>query len=215
VSIAVVDLDVIPDAPIHPGTDTTGPLAGIEVRCSGSTGTESRYWIVNEGAAVAVVDPLVLRDIAQARITIPDPSVGSNPPFNEPGRFGVVQMPVWFWLEDPWEELGPETETVGAVTVAVAARPVTVTWATGDNGQVVCDGPGVAWRAGLPEDATDCSYTYTSSSADEPDATYALSATVTWEFEWWINGASQGVFGTLDATTPFTYQVGEIQATES
>jgi hypothetical protein len=186
------------------------------IGCNSGVDPFTTEWMGPTGELPAVaVDPIVLRDRAAARIVVPEPSVGSNPPFNEPGRFGVVQMPVWFWLNDPWETLGPEVESEGGVTVEVVAYPTVATWTTGDGGEVTCDGPGMVWQAGLSEGATDCSYTYTSSSADEPGASYSLSAAVSWEFEWWINGVSQGTFGDVTMTTPFTYQVGEIQAIET
>lgn len=165
------------------------------------------------GAAQAV-DPLVLRAAAQARIEPPEPTVGSNPPSNNPDIPGIVQVPTWFWVTDPWEPI-TETEAQGGVTVTVSATPRNVTWNPGDGNQsLVCGGPGVVWAPGISEDATDCSYIYKSSSADEPNESYNVTSTITWVFTWTLNGAEQGEFGTIDTSTEFTYQVGEIQAIE-
>ena len=199
---------------VYWGLDPSGVYHRWNVNCidpdGNNIGGSIEYWETSPP-----VDPTVLRDNAAARINPDPPSVGSNPPFNEPGRFGIVNFPTWLWINDPWETIGPESETAGFVTVDVTATPRAITWVTGDGSEpVVCNGPGLPWSAGLPEEATDCSHTFTSSSADLPGQQYALTATVEWYFEWWINGVYQGEFDSFDATSPFTYQVGEIQTVE-
>jgi hypothetical protein len=167
-------------------------------------------------AEIDFVPPTVIRDRVSASIEIADPVVGSNPPFDEPGRFGAVGVPTWLWIDTSWEPIGPVSDASGPLTVAVMASPRRVTWQVGDgSAPVVCDGPGVPWSRDRAEGGTGCSHTYTSSSADQPGEAYALSATVTWVFEWWINGIPQGEFGTYLASTDFDYQVGEIQGIET
>jgi len=208
--VHVLTLDDI----VYWGLDPTGVYHRWNVNCldpdGNNVGGSIEYWETSPPVA-----PEVLRAAAAARISPAVPSVESNPPFNEPGRFGIVNFPTWFWINDPWETIGPESETSGFVTVEVSATPRKVTWKAGDGSElVVCDGPGIPWAAGLPEDASDCTHTFTSSSADLPGQQYALSATVEWYFEWWINGVYQGEFGSFDSIAPFTYQVGEIQTVE-
>ncbi len=196
------------------GFDPTGSYMSYYTRCSDPAGNYV-YARLYYREVTAPVAPEVLRDIAAARINPPNPSVASNPPLNQPGRFGIVNFPTWLWISDPWETIGPESETAGFVTVEVSATPRKVTWVTGDGSEpVVCGGPGVPWSAGMADEASDCTHTFTSSSADLPGEQYALSATVEWYFEWWINGIYQGEFNSFDATSPFTYQVGEIQSVE-
>ncbi len=127
-----------------------------------------------------------------------------------------MHIPTWFWIEDPWESLPPEEESEGTVTVRVEASPVSALFQPGDGGTVPpCNDGGLRWQPGLPDSATRCFHTYLSSSAGEPDDRYTVTASVTWQFEWWINDVSQGTFGDFIATSDFTYQVGEIQAVES
>lgn len=159
----------------------------------------------------APVDPVALRDEAAARINPPAPSLGTSPPFDK--WPAIVQMPTWLWITDPWVT-DVEAESQGGVSVVVAARPDHVTWTFGDGGSVVCFGPGVAWQSGLSEDATDCSYTFTHTSAGLPDSRYDATATVTWVFSWTLNGVDQGEFGSFDATWGFSIEVGEIQVIE-
>ena len=87
-----------------------------------------------------------------------------------------------------------------------------VVWEMGNGETETCIGPGTEWLPGMAETDTDCSYTYTRASVGEPGDAYEIQAGVTWEFSWTINGAPQGTFGTYQALTPFSYQVGEIQA---
>ena len=195
------------------GLDPTGTYGVYVVYCRGA-GLDTSYFVVWE--LTAPVPLTVLRDRARARINPPDPSVGSNPPLDDPDRFGVVGLPTWLWVNEPWDPIGPESESSGLITVEVMAFPRHVTWEMGDGSEpVVCEGPGVAWTRSMPEDGTYCSHTYTSSSADLAGEAYGLTATVEWYFEWWINGASQGEFDAYNASTSFTYRVGEIQAIES
>lgn len=156
-------------------------------------------------------DPEVLRDRAAARIVLPEPSLGSNPDFAE--TFAVVNLETWLWVTDPWQSL-TESETEGFVTVEVFAEPRSVTWDFAAGGSAVCTGPGIEWSPAAHDAGTYCAHTFTSSSADQPDAAYASTATTAWVFTWAINGVDQGEFGTTTASTGFSIQVGEIQAVE-
>ena len=158
------------------------------------------------------VRPEVIRDQVTARIEPPAPSPETSPPL---ARQTFVQVPTWLWVDPAgWEPI-EVSETRGLTTVTVRATPDHARWVMGDGGGVTCFGPGVAWVSGLPEDATDCSYTYRHSSFGEPEGRFSAQVTVTWEFEWWINDVYQGVFGTLDLSAPFTVAVAEIQAVET
>lgn len=159
----------------------------------------------------APVDPVALRDAAAARINPPAPSLATSPPFDQ--FPAIVQMPTWLWINDPWVT-AVESESQGGVSVIVAARPDRVTWTFDDGGSVVCFGPGVAWQSGLEEDGTDCSYTFTHTSAGLPESRFDATATVTWVFSWTLDGVDQGDFGSFDATSGFSIEVGEIQVIE-
>ncbi|MCH8899433.1 MAG: hypothetical protein IH942_02930 [Acidobacteria bacterium] len=196
------------------GLDPGGDYSLWSVGCTapgvpGLPGYPLVMFIVWEKAAP--VDPVALRDEAAARINPPAPSLGTSPPFDQ--WPAIVQMPTWLWITDPWVT-DVEAESQGGVSVVVAARPDRVTWTFGDGGSVVCFGPGVAWQSGLSEDATDCSYTFTHTSAGLPDSRYDATATVTWVFSWTLNGVDQGDFGSFDATSSFSIEVGEIQVIE-
>lgn len=157
------------------------------------------------------------RDAAQAIVTpaLPEPQVS-------PGE-AVVNFPTWLWVEDAYWQPASATASQGAVTVRVEARPVKVTWNL-DEGTQVCDGPGIPWSDDAQQDYEAqpvgvrgrgnpaCTFTFAHSSSVRDDGLYHATVTVTWEFAWWLNGIAQGVFGTVESTTPFDLKVGEIQA---
>lgn len=210
--------DTIEYEPSEPATESDIEYHGLD-----PTG-EHWWWFVHcvrdgqrvHGVEILISDtpgvpPEVIRDQATARIDLPAPLPASSPPLG--GTF--VNLPTWLWVDaSGWEPL-EASETQGLVTVTVRATPRSAVWVMGDGEGVVCHGPGVAWESGLGEDATDCSYTYTRSSYGLPRGEFEGSVTVTWEFEWWINGAAQGAFGSLDSATPFQVGVAEIQAVET
>ena len=192
------------------GLDPTGSYLWYDVICwrDGREATE-RQIIVEDTPPVPVE---AIRDQASARIEPPTPAPESSPPL---AQQAFVQMPTWLWVDPAsWESL-EASETRGLITVTVRATPDHARWVMGDGGGVTCFGPGVVWVSGLPEDATDCSYTYLHTSYGEPEGRFSASVTVAWEFEWWINDVYQGVFGTLDLSTTFAMAVGEIQAVET
>ena len=165
--------------------------------------------------AVEVTPPVpleVIRDVASARLEPPLPVPETSPPL---ARQAFVRVPTWLWLDPADWGLLEASETRGLTTVTVWATPTHARWVMGDGGGVTCLGPGVEWVSGLGENGTDCSYTYLHSSYDHPGGRFSAQVTVSWEFEWWINDTYQGVFGTLDLSTPFVVAVGEIQAVET
>ncbi|MDZ7734467.1 MAG: hypothetical protein U5R31_16590 [Acidimicrobiia bacterium] len=149
-------------------------------------------FLVPEGG---VVDPEALAQDALASIGVDGPAIRTSPEAN--GRL-YVRVPTWLWLEDGWWHEHSATASAGRVTATVTARPTSVSWSLGDGSSISCEGPGTPWRAGLGEDATDCSYTYTTSSAGSPTGTFELAASVRFEVTWTSN---VGAGGALPAIT--------------
>jgi hypothetical protein len=136
----------------------------------------------------------------------------------------VVRFPTWLWLEPSyWQPTTAAESTPGGVAVAVTARPLKVVWDLGE-GQRACEGPGIAWLQ-VAHDAYEiqpesvrgvgnpaCTFTFINSSTTQPNDVFEASVTVTWEFSWALNGAEQGVFGTVEVGDSWPLRVGEIQA---
>lgn len=157
------------------------------------------------------------RDLARARVTpaLPIPSVSPSE--------AVVKVPTWLWVDGAYWQPASASASQGAVAVRVESRPVRVTWDL-DEGVRVCEGPGIPWSEeaqeayeAQPESSRGrgnpaCTFTFRHSSTVNEDGLYHAAVTVSWEFAWWLNGAAQGVFGSIDRTTNFDLRVGEIQA---
>ncbi|HUC37894.1 MAG TPA: hypothetical protein VMR97_12330 [Acidimicrobiales bacterium] len=142
------------------------------------------------------VDPLALAQQAEASITLPSPSIHTNP-----AAYSVVNVPTWLWVDSSsWHPLAASA-TAGPITATAVAAPSSVTWTMGDGGTVVCDGPGVAYQSNEPasQQSTYCSYSYKQSSAGQPssdgdpnDGAYQVVATITWAVTWTVTGAPGG-----------------------
>jgi hypothetical protein len=164
------------------------------------------YFLIPEGG---LVDPYQLALDALASVGIAPPAIRTSP--SENGRL-YVQVPTWLWLDRTWWQSYEATANAGRVWSTVKATPVATTWNLGDGGRVSCRGPGTAWRAGLPEDASDCTHTYRTSSAGQSDGTFTLQATVTLEVTWTSNVTGGGTLPAISRTSTLEVDVGEIQA---
>ena len=159
-------------------------------------------------AVPAPPDPAqIAREVAR-RTPLPLPGVRTSP---APENDQLVNLPTWLWV-DNWN---PQTAsaTEAGLTVMVTARPKSVTWEMGDGSSVVC-GPGRAWNPRLREEdqSSDCTHTYTKSSAREPGLRYRATATMSWDVGWTATNGDSGALGTASRTTEFTMRVAEGQA---
>ena len=207
------------------GTTVSGQVLDPEqeyfevlVSCNGVSTPAGGIVIVSGAELTPGVDPFALRAEALAAVVLPTLDVQTNPPHSTPGRFGVVRIPTWFWMDVA--SFSPITETVtdpaGVLTVSVTATPEVARWDPGDGSRAVeCFDAGVEWVPGIAEDASDCTHTYLQSSALVPGDEYTVSVEVAWVYTWTLDGADQGEFFTNVTTDSFPYGVGEIQAVES
>jgi hypothetical protein len=209
----------VPVRDVHDGAGyvvfPTGQVIGVKV--SAPAGRAPGTWYAKWCGAgefdgfffVADVNTVALADEAWKRLTLPLPQPQLSPAGDQ-----IVNLPSWLWLAGPWAPLS-STVSVPGVQVTAVAVPEQALWTMGDGGQVVCDGPGVAYDAAIwaAAPAPSCAYTYTSSSAARPDLRYHAAVTVRWHATWSASGvAGGGDLGTIDRTTVFSVRVGEVQA---
>ncbi|MCZ7537385.1 MAG: hypothetical protein M5T61_16725 [Acidimicrobiia bacterium] len=179
----------------------------LEYWCEGTGAVAvDGYFIVPEGG---LVDPAALAQQALQSVQIAPPAIRTSP--EESGRL-YVQIPTWLWIDSSWWQPYTATAQAGRVWSTVTARPVSVTWGTGDGGSEVCRGPGVAWSPGVDEDASNCTHTYRRSSASAEGGTFDLSATVRFEITWTSNAPFGGTLPAITRTSTLDVEVGEIQA---
>lgn len=189
------------------GLDPSGDYVWYEVFCWRDGLVDGDYPIIVE-TSTPPLSPEEVRDLVAVRLEPPTPTPATSPRL---GSQTVVQMPTWLWLDaGDWRPI-EGSRTVGTVSVRVRATPKTALWLMGDGATVSCAGPGTPWVQGLDPSASDCSHTYLDSSYGLPRGRFDASVSVQWEYEWWLNGAYQGAFGSLDVSTAFEVAVGEIQ----
>jgi hypothetical protein len=184
------------------GFPNGGPIPGAwySVTCD-DIATQAQVtqtvWITGgQTAPVPQVDPRVLALQARNSIALPAPVVEVNP-----SASSVVGLATWLWVDPSlWHDYSV-TASAGAVSATAVARPVGVSWSTGDGGSEVCGGPGDAYVPWLPslEQQTYCSHQFTRTSIGQPSpdgdpdhGQFVITATVEWAVSWSAVGAAGG-----------------------
>ena len=165
-------------------------------------------WRLAPGAAAATPG-----SAAERLALLPDPGIQLNP-----ATEGVVNMQTWVWVTAASiaDQHPPPVTTANGTTVTVTAKAVKVTFDMGDGSPTFdCTNGGTPYT-GDPAATTDCSHTWTHSSAGEPHGdAYLITATTTWAATWTANGPNGPQAGTIPAITTTSQtleRVSEIQA---
>ncbi|MBF0695802.1 hypothetical protein IR146_00175 [Actinomyces bowdenii] len=139
-----------------------------------------------------LIDGKTLAEAAWDAVSIPDPHVDYNPRLGSSGGT-LVGFQTWVWAtETPAEVIA--TATAGPVTATVTARSSGLSL-SGPDLVEDCEGFGRPWAQDAG--ATDCSVTFTRSSAHLGGTTpVKISVSYRTEFT-----ASDGAGGTLDTVT--------------
>ncbi|MDO0939208.1 hypothetical protein QQY66_48750 [Streptomyces sp. DG2A-72] len=153
--------------------------------------------------------------MARDQLRLPSLAIESSPAGEQ-----LVSLPTWLWLDrGDWGSVSA-TASMPEVSVTATARPTSVDWAMGDGSSVTCKGPGTPYgtkrqSSGSPQSASpDCGHTYHTSSAEQPDNAFPVSATVHWTVTWEGAGES-GAFPDLMTTSQAAFRVVESQALNS
>jgi hypothetical protein len=158
------------------------------------------------------VDVAALVAEASRSVSIAAPAIATSP---DASKALYVQVPTWLWIDSSWWRSYEATASAGRVTATVTVRPKRTVWSTGDGDLVTCDGPGLAWREGLSEDASSCRHTYRHSSATQPGEVFSLRADVELEVSWTSNVGASGRLPAIRRSAETSARVAEIQAVGS
>ncbi len=146
-------------------------------------------------------------EFALEQLDISNPEIATSP---SPATASLVGIDTWFWLDGG---MVPVAETIsvlgGAITVTLTARPVSVTFATGDGATVACPDGG---RPYAPGATSSCTHVYERSSAGQEGDVYPVTATVTWEGAYTVNVGGGESLGTVERESATTLPVAEGQA---
>jgi hypothetical protein len=131
-----------------------------------------------------VVDPVTLAYQAVAAMQLQPPVVRSVPGL---GQVGLVNMPVWLWVEKSENTWGPITRqaSVPGLTVTATAKVKALDWSMGDGKTVRCEGAGTPYSKSFGIKASpDCGHQYRKSSREQVDCRYKVGATARWDITW-------------------------------
>ncbi|MEU0089106.1 hypothetical protein [Kribbella sp. NPDC006257] len=140
-------------------------------------------WLPGEPDTV-VTDPVTLAYRAVAAMQLGAPRVRTAPGV---GEVGLVNMPVWLWVERSENTWGPieRDASVPGLTVTATAKVTAVDWSMGDGKTVRCEGSGTAYRKSFGIKASpDCGYLYRKTSRGQADCKYKVGATARWDITW-------------------------------
>ncbi|MEW1913818.1 ATP/GTP-binding protein [Kitasatospora sp. NPDC085895] len=191
-----------------------GDGAVYEVTCRGTGGALTpapNQWLQNPPPGFGGgVDLGALARQAADRMLLVGPQIGMAP---EPGRTGLVGMPVWMWTSVSPTTWGPNTASAsaGAVTVTATAHASKIDWSMGDGRTVTCTSAGTPYQPSYGgASSPDCGHTYTSTSASQPHGKFHVTAVTTWVVDW--TGAGRTGQFTLTRTSAADVAIGEAQA---
>jgi len=170
--------------------------------------------VEGKGVARFTETPATVARRAENRLVLPLPTVGLDP-----SGQALVNLAEWFWIpRAQWRPLTQRT-AAGPVWAKVTARPVSTSWNPGDGSPAVkCAGPGTPYDRSLPASAqsTECSYTYTESSAGQPqtgpnpnDRYFTVTVTTTWAVSWVGAGGANGMLPAMTRTRSFRLPVAQ------
>lgn len=160
--------------------------------------------------AAPAVSPGQLALRAWREMPIPAPEVATAPPRGSAGLVGLAQ---WFWVTN-WGARHDRVQ-VGGVWAEVTARPKRLAISPGvGQRELGCAGPGAVYDRARPalSQRSDCSHTYTRSSAGLPGSAYLVRVVMTWGGTWTGSGGAGGSLPGLSRSTTFRLRVAEVQA---
>jgi hypothetical protein len=146
-------------------------------------------WVTNAQAQASPPTPAAVAQQALSKLPLPAPAIEMAPP---PNQEQLVNVSTWLWINrSAWQPLSA-TATAGPVSATATAAPAEVVWQMGDGHSVTCMGPGTPYDPSDPNATTNCSYTWSRSSAGQPGGVYQVTATVYFAVTWTAAGAPGG-----------------------
>jgi hypothetical protein len=181
-----------------------------QMTCPGYSGTGGGWvWLRDPPPGFGGPTPAQLAMRAVEQLPIRGPEIGMAP---APGSTGLVGLPVWMWTAVSAETWGPvsATASVPGLSVTATAHAARVVWDMGDGSRVTCANPGTPYTRAVGEsDSPTCGYRYSQPSSAEPNASYTVTATTTWEVRWTGGGQSGQLTQTRSSSA--SVRIGELQ----
>jgi hypothetical protein len=187
ISCTYTAVDPASQALLGTGGPTPGHWAYPYCTGEGYVNPMGLIWIYD--GTTPAPSPHALASQAESHLQLPSPVVDTSPAASNL----TVNVATWLWVNSSDWRAFTATATAGPVSATATATPSEVIWDLGNGSQITCYGPGTPWTANAPaEDPSGCSYTYSRSSANQPDGTYTITTTVYWHVTWTSKGAPGG-----------------------
>ena len=161
------------------------------------------------GAAGVSAEELAAR--AVRLLPLRGPAIGIAP---SPSGRGLVGLPVWMWTAVSPETWGPATATASVPGMSVTARAQAsrIVWSMGDGRRVVCANPGTPYAASYGGSRSPtCGHVYAAPSRTAPSGRYPVTATTTWEIDWFVVGGGQTGALTVTRSSATSVRIDELQ----
>jgi hypothetical protein len=169
-------------------------------------------WLPSGAGVVAPVlpAPAVLAQQAVQRLLFPGLTIEASP---STASDQLVGLPSWLWLDQSkWHPI-TATAAVPGESVTATATPMSTIWDLGDGDSITCQGPGTPYVATTPPDkpSPTCGYTYSTSSAGQPESAFVVTTTVLWSVDW-VGGGQTGTVPTMSSTTTTELRVADVES---
>ena len=159
-----------------------------------------------------LIDGQTLARAAWDAVTIPQPSVETNPKVTTgDGVSGatVVGLDTWVWATGETPARVTATATAGAVTATVTAVSDGLNLSAPDSAPD-CHGFGIPWTQGAAEGSSNCTVEFTRSSA-HLGGTTPLTVSVGYDVAWTATDGTSGTLDPVTTTSTVDLPVAEIQ----
>ena len=174
------------------------------------------YYRICDGRAqfvwVPVVDPETVGELAFDELTkkLPKPAPQLSPDLSVGG---YVNFETWLSVTDPGDVTA--TASIPGLSATASARVVRIEWRTGDGSVVTCEPFGELPPTPAYTGKAPCGHTFSQPSVSSvtgfADDRYHGSVTLVWAASWTATNGASGDLGEATSTSPFVYQVREIQ----
>jgi hypothetical protein len=173
--------------------------------CRNVAGAVVYQQLITYQPATNVVDAATLARQAYRELPLLYPQPFTAPPANMNQLVGVR---TWFWIDPAQWQPRSASAAVPGLSATVTATPITVLWDTGDGAVITCDGPGIPYDPGRPDNVqhSDCSHVF------EHDGEHDVRTTIVWRVRWTATDGSGGALPDVERATQFPLQAEQRQA---
>ena len=149
-----------------------------------------------------------LAKIAWEAVTIPAPTVETNPKVGDRGAT-LVGMDTWVWATGDTPTSVTATATTGDTTATITAGSSGLQLSAPD-GKATCTGFGIPWHSGMPEGSSPCTISFNRSSA-HLGGTTPLTIKVAYSASYTATDGNSGTLPAITTTSTINLPVAEVQ----